>query len=381
MAVVGGGDAVTTLAVSASGGRALWYLTRGTGTVTLILLTLSMVLGIVDVQRWRSERWPRFVVDALHRRVSLLVLAVLAVHVVTSVLDGFAPISLLDAVIPFGGSYRPLWLGLGALSLDVLVAVAVTSVLRKRVGQRAWRIVHWTAYACWPLAIVHGLGTGTDTPIGWMLVLTVACILAVLVCAAARAAAGWPARPRAQAGALAALAVAPLLLAVWLAQGPLAKGWARRSGTPTELLAATRSAAASGARPAASSGGAAGLSAPFQASVSGPVAQGTTAGGDVAVDVALALDGPGSRRLHLHIQGPPAQGGGVAMTSSSVILGTSAAPRLYVGSVSSLNGNQLLARVSSAAGRALDLQVTVAVDAGGGQASGTVSARPVGGGG
>lgn len=373
---------MATLAVSASGGRALWYLTRGTGTVTLILLTLSMVLGIVNVQRWHSERWPRFVIDALHRRVSLLVLVVLAVHVITSVLDGFAPISLIDAVIPFGGSYRPLWLGLGALSLDVLVAVAVTSVLRQRVGQRTWRVVHWTAYACWPLAIVHGLGTGTDTPIGWMLVLTIACILAVLVCAAARAAAGWPARPRARAGSLAALAVAPLLLAVWLAQGPLAKGWARRSGTPAKLLAATPSVApASRARTAATSGTGAGLSAPFQANVSGPVAQGTTAGGDVAVDVALALDGPGSRRLNLHIQGPPAQGGGVAMTSSQVTLGTSAAPRLYVGSVRSLSGSQLVARVSSASGRALDLQMTVAVDSSGGQARGTVSASPVGGGG
>ena len=69
---------------------------------------------------------------------------------------------LVDVVVPFVGAYRPFWLGLGALALDLLAALIVTSLLRARIGLRAWRAVHWVAYACWPVALVHGLGTGSD---------------------------------------------------------------------------------------------------------------------------------------------------------------------------------------------------------------------------
>ena len=103
--------------LAASGGSAYWYLTRSTGAVALLLLTLAIVLGVVDVRRWSTPRWPRFIVDSLHRNVSLLAMTFLAVHIITSVLDSFAPISLLDAFVPFAGSYRPFWLGLGARRL------------------------------------------------------------------------------------------------------------------------------------------------------------------------------------------------------------------------------------------------------------------------
>ena len=143
--------------VAAAGGRALWYLTRGAGAMTLVLLTVSAVLGIADVRRWTSPRVPRFVVDGLHRTVSLLVVALVAVHVVTSIIDSYAPIRLIDAVIPFISAYRPVWVGLGAVAFDLLLALVVTSLLRARLGARSWRAVHWLAYACWPVAFVHGL--------------------------------------------------------------------------------------------------------------------------------------------------------------------------------------------------------------------------------
>jgi len=238
--------------LAASQGQALWYLTRGTGSVTLIGLSLSVVLGVADVGRWHSRRWPRFVVDGLHRNVSLGVLVLLTAHVLTTLLDGYAPISLLNTVVPFTGAYRPIWLGLGALALDVLVAVSLSSVLRGRLGRRAWRTIHWAAWACWPLAVVHGLGTGTDAAGSWMLVLTGACVLAVIAAATTRTVGGWPAQRRLRAGALAAMAIGPLVLVVWLGQGPLAPGWARRAGTPARLLShrgpATRVGAAVPAR-------------------------------------------------------------------------------------------------------------------------------------
>src|SRR5437660_417689 len=101
---------------SALGPSAYWYLTRGTGAVTLLLLTFSVVLGLVGTVRYTAPSWPRFAIDTVHRDVSLLVIVLLVLHVVTTVLDGFAPISLLDGLIPFVSAYRPLWLGLGTLA-------------------------------------------------------------------------------------------------------------------------------------------------------------------------------------------------------------------------------------------------------------------------
>jgi sulfoxide reductase heme-binding subunit YedZ len=223
-----------TLAVIS--GRALWYLTRGSGVVALILLTGALVMGVVCVERFRSDRWPRFALSALHRNLSLLALAVVVIHVVTTVLDGYAPITLLDGVIPFNSPYRDVWLGLGALSFDVMLAVTLTSLIRGRLGHRTWRAVHWASYASWPIALVHALGTGTDTPVWWSLVLSAVCLLAVLGAVAIRILSGWPANLRVRAAAGVALVVGPLALLAWLPGGPLGTNWARRAGTPVKLI-------------------------------------------------------------------------------------------------------------------------------------------------
>ena len=187
------------MALASSGPSAYWYLTRSTGSVALVLLTGAVVLGVIDVQRLSTPRWPRFLVDSLHRNVSLLAMVFLGLHILTSVLDSFASISLTDAVVPFAGSYRPFWLGLGALALDLLLAVTITSMLRQRVGFRSWRAVHWLSYASWPVALLHGLGTGSDVKSTWFLALSLACLAAVLVAALTRAIAAWPQHPPAAA--------------------------------------------------------------------------------------------------------------------------------------------------------------------------------------
>jgi len=213
-----------------------WYLTRSTGAVSLLLFTAALVLGVLDVQRVSSTRWPRFVVDGLHRKVSLLALAFLAVHVITSVLDSYVSISLVEAFVPFIGTYRPFWLGLGAIALDLALAVTITSILRGRIGFRTWRVVHWLAYACWPIALVHGLGTGSDANSAWLLVLSFLCIGAVLAAVLARIARGWPGDVRARGAALAGTTLFALFLVAWLPTGPLGPEWARRAGTPAKLL-------------------------------------------------------------------------------------------------------------------------------------------------
>jgi sulfoxide reductase heme-binding subunit YedZ len=173
-------------AASATNVRALWYLARASGLVAMVLLSATVVLGIVSSIGWASARWPRFASQALHRNLSLLCLALIGVHVATIVGDGYVPISLADAVIPFRSPYRTLWVGLGACALDLLVAVVLTSAVRRHLGVRAWRSVHWLAYACWPVALVHGLGSGSDTRLGAVQLLYVACAGAVGVAALGR---------------------------------------------------------------------------------------------------------------------------------------------------------------------------------------------------
>jgi sulfoxide reductase heme-binding subunit YedZ len=222
--------------LAAAGPSAYWYLTRSSGAVALVLLTLALVLGVVDVRRWSTEIWPRFVVDSLHRNASLLALAFLGLHILTAVLDSFAPISLTDVVIPFTGSYRPFWLGLGALSFDMMLAVIVTSLLRRRIGHAAWRAVHWLAYASWPIALLHGFGTGSDVKSMWLLAISIGCLVAAIAAVLVRVAAGWPDQIARRGAALGGAAIFTLGLVLWLPSGPLGKEWARRSGTPPGLL-------------------------------------------------------------------------------------------------------------------------------------------------
>jgi predicted ferric reductase len=229
---------------------ALWYATRGSGYAALVLLTASVVLGVLTALRWHSTQWPRFLVQAIHRSVSLLVLVFLALHVVTAVLDPFADLGVRDALVPFSSSYRPLWLGLGVIAMELLVALVITSLVRHRLGFRAWRAVHWLAYASWPIALVHGLGTGTDAASGWGLLLDLGCVGAVLIAVAWRLSEGWPRRApvRLLAGMVAAAGLVGV--AAWTANGPLQPGWARAAGTPPQLLAG---AAAATPAPAAAS--------------------------------------------------------------------------------------------------------------------------------
>jgi len=188
--------------LASTGPSIYWYLTRSTGAVALILLTAAIALGVADVQRWSSPNWPRFIVDSVHRNVSLLAMVFLVLHILTSVLDSFAPIALTDAVIPFVGTYRPFWLGLGAISFDLLIAVTVTSLMRQRLGFSTWRAVHWLTYASWPIALLHGFGTGSDVKATWLLALSIICLLVVLAAVLTRVASGWPQNLRGRGAAL-----------------------------------------------------------------------------------------------------------------------------------------------------------------------------------
>jgi predicted ferric reductase len=215
----------------------LWYTTRATGLVALVLLTISMMLGLLSSVRFQRPDWPRIVTLGLHRNVALLALGFTVVHVLTTVLDSFVSIPLPDAFVPFISSYRPIWVGLGAISFDLMLALVITSLMRARLGLRSWRLVHWSAYLCWPVAVLHGLGTGTDTRMRWVLVLTAGCVVAVAGLTLWRLALTWPDRPLAAAAGAVVLVAVLIAGGVWLRAGPLAPGWSHRSGTHSSQTA------------------------------------------------------------------------------------------------------------------------------------------------
>lgn len=215
--------------LASSGPSPLWYATRAAGTASLVLLTLAVVVGIGAAGRYAPRNIGRFEVSAVHRNLSLMTLVFLALHIVTAIADSFTHIGWPATVVPFASSYRPLWVGLGAVALDLLLAVAITSAFRHRIGQRLWKGVHWAAYAAWPFAMFHAAGTGTDTRLTPQLALYAACLAAVL-------GAVWWRLARAGAGArrirwwvLPTTALVPVLLAVFLATGPLRPGWSHRA--------------------------------------------------------------------------------------------------------------------------------------------------------
>lgn len=179
-----------------------WYFMRGSGLVAFILLTLTVVLGVAGAKSWRSRHVPTAVTAGVHRTVALLAVVFVGLHVTTAVLDSWIGLSVVDVIVPFASHYQPLWIGLGALSLDALAAVVVTSLLRARLGYRAWRLVHWLTWLSWPVAYLHTIGSGTDSTHGWGLAVTTTCAVAFVAAALWRLApARAPVGPPVAAGA------------------------------------------------------------------------------------------------------------------------------------------------------------------------------------
>lgn len=182
-------------------GTALWYASRSTGIICLVLMTVVMVLGALVNRQGRLPGLPKFAVTGLHRNLSLLSVAFLAVHVITAVADPFVTIGIASIVVPLASPYRVVWIGLGAVSLDLMAALVVTSLARARIGRRTWRAVHWLAYLSWPAALVHSIGSSGDLQSGPLLVLAVACTVAVAAALAWRAATTARSVPRARRSA------------------------------------------------------------------------------------------------------------------------------------------------------------------------------------
>jgi DMSO/TMAO reductase YedYZ heme-binding membrane subunit len=163
-----------------------WYTTRASGIVALVLLTTTMVLGLTTTTRTRSRGWPGFARQEIHRRISVLSVVFLAIHVLTSVLDSYVHIGWLALGVPFTSPYSRFWVGLGAIALDLMIAVFVSSLLRARIKPGTWRGIHWLAYGSWPVALAHTFGMGTDAGEHWVVALGAFCVVSVGVALLAR---------------------------------------------------------------------------------------------------------------------------------------------------------------------------------------------------
>jgi methionine sulfoxide reductase heme-binding subunit len=357
-----------TLVLAASTGKTFWYLTRGTGVVSLILLTAVVLLGIGSTIRWRKAAWPRFVVADLHRNLTLASILFIVLHVLTTVADGYTPIGLKDAIVPFLSPYRPIWLGLGAVAFDLLLAVVLTSMLRVRVGYRVWHALHWTAYAAWPLAVVHGLGTGSDSRMGAIAVLTIACIAAVALLLALRLARSPSPSGVRLAGGAATLASVVIIVA-WYQSGPLRSGWAARAGTPTRLLFSRRQLA--GATVARQRGARPTFTLPFNGSLDARLARSADSAGDVGIAIGGNVRGTNAAGVLLLKLWGAQSGEGVAMTDSHVTFSPVGSPG-YSGQIVELDGNRLVASLSDNRHDRLLLAIDLRIDPSTSTVSGTV---------
>ena len=351
-----------------------WDTARAGGLISYVLLTTAVCLGLVLRNRWQSTRWPRLVTNELHGYVSLLALVFIAVHVVAVAVDPFTHFGLSAVLVPFASHYRPVWMGLGIVALYLLLAVWVSSRLRRRIGHRLWRRIHVLAFAVYLAATLHGLGTGSDTRTIWggALYTTSVALVGSLLAVRLLAPAGQNAVRRPLVAGAAAAAV--LAVGAWSLGGPFAAGWSARAGG-TSVDAAVASPAASVAPRPAGRPPTAVVHVPFTARYAGRLTvEPVNDRGRLTVRIDGALSGVTKDHLEILIHGIPLDDGGVAMEQSRVRMGTTTP--LYKGEITSLDGTRLVAAVRSSRQR-LRLGLVLRISRGGGvvgQVQGTASA-------
>ena len=163
----------------------IWYTARSAGIVAYLLLTSSVVVGLLMSTRVKLT-WPRFAVQEVHRFLSQLTAIFIVIHGGALLLDQVVPFTLRQELVPFTSSYRPFAVGLGIVSAELLAAVGLTNALRGRIPYRVWRRVHVLTLVVWLGTTVHLLLAGTDRADPWLVGLTAAAMAAVGLAAAPR---------------------------------------------------------------------------------------------------------------------------------------------------------------------------------------------------
>lgn len=351
----------------------IWYSVRASGFTAYLLVTLSVVLGLLLSMRWATARWPRLITNDLHNFVTLLSIAFGMVHGILAWIDPFTKFHLSEVLIPLVSHYRPLWMAFGIVALYLSIALVISTWLRPHLGYRLWRMLHAAAFAAFVFATIHGLGTGSDTQTVWAVTIYAVCVAAVLGLTAVRLARPVSKKATGHPG-LAALSVgAAVLLGVWAYRGPLAAGWSvvandgHGSGSRVAALANDPLPASAPTS----------LPASFHARFTGTLI--TKRGGfDLATIVLQGyLSGGATGKLQVTVEGAPDQSGTLQVVSSQVLLGTTAGVLTAEGTLTSANGNTLEATLKPAAGAGgPGTLLTLTWTEDGTSVSGTVQAHP-----
>lgn len=328
----------------------LWYISRSAGFVGLALLGVIGVLGIVTAGNFHFGRGSRFIAPEVHRSLSLLAIVILAIHVGAAVLDKYSRIGFKDIFIPFVSQYRPIWIGIGALAVDIGIAVLITSFLRVKMGYKSWKAIHWLSYPVFALSIIHGLGSGSDSPIllGKAIYIAVGGIL--LVGVFVRLASMRDLSKLKKLSLAIASVMVPVVVISWAIVGPFTSSW------PTRAQGGLHQAVLASAQVPVSKKTTRVSSAPFNLPVGyssgwqGKVDESPpNSQGEVAIRLLGKLAASKGYEFSIVLIGIP-QDGGVSMASSIVEIANSAGTTVYKGTVTSLSGSTIVCSLSGSTG-------------------------------
>ena len=355
----------------------LWYLSRSAGYVGLILLGVIGVLGIVTAGNFRIAQGTKFLAPEVHRSLSLLTIVVLGIHVGTAVADKYSFIGLKDVFIPFMATYRPVWVGLGAVAVDLGIAVVITSLLRVKMGYKSWRLVHWASYPIFVLSIIHGLGSGTDSSLWASKVIYLVVGAGLALATASR----LLSRKDLDSGVKAALSgmtiAVPFAIVLWALSGPFGANWTKRaqSGLIQSLPGSAKLANAGGSTPKVSAAvsPALHLSSSYTSNWSGRVDQSpANSQGEVALRLIGNLSSSPGFELSVVLIGTPLDGG-ISMTSSIVEIASSSGTSIYRGTVTSLSGTTIVSQVANVDGEGFTFSAGINLGSNGSSFTGTVA--------
>jgi len=153
----------------------LWYATRATGIVTMLLFTAVVALGTLVANRVGGTFIGRFEINEVHRSLTMVAVVFLVIHIVTTVLDSFVSTGLISAVVPMTSAYKRIPVALGAVGFDLILAVWISSLLKLRIKNQSWRFIHWFSWLAYAISLVHGYLTGTDAHHGIGMMLVIGC--------------------------------------------------------------------------------------------------------------------------------------------------------------------------------------------------------------
>jgi methionine sulfoxide reductase heme-binding subunit len=172
--------------------QSMWYITRAAGLVAYVLLWLSTVWGLAVSSKIIDPLVQRGSSYDFHQILSLLSIAFIVIHIVVLMFDQYLPYTLAQILIPFTSPYRSVPVGIGVIALYLTVLVSITFYIRRWIGQKTFRTIHYLSLIAFVGSAVHGLLSGTDSPLWTVQALYVVTSLSVVFLTVYRIAAALP---------------------------------------------------------------------------------------------------------------------------------------------------------------------------------------------